>query len=462
MTTSRHSNYKLTTHQQNLISNQQNKLDAFGFFNLLTCDQLFDQVESLLPPHRERLFPPTETLSLFLSQAVSADRSCQGTVDQFAITQLVNGLPSCSTHTGGYCRARQRLSIEMVRESARFTGGKISQLVQDKWHWQGRAVKIVDGTTVTLPDTSANQAVYPQMATQKPGLGHPICKLVGITCLSSGALLDAAMCRVGGKGNDEQSLLRTLLNTLETNDILLGDAYYATYFLLAELQRRGIDGVFEQYGARKRSTDFRRGIRLGTKDHLIEITKPTSPPGWMSSLEYASIPSTLTVRELRVKGKTLVTTLCCATTTPKVKLWDLYKRRWNIELDLRHIKSTMGMGALSCRTPEMAEKEIWVYLLAYNLIRLILIQSALLCDVIPRLLSFKHAVQLWTSFTQQASLREITIDELEHFLTLVAQKRVGNRPGRIEPRALKGRGKPYPLLKVPRPAARMEISRKWA
>lgn len=454
-----HTNYSAVKHQQHRISDHHSKLDALGFFNQLTSDQLFERVESLLPDHRERTFPPTETLSLFLSQAVSDDRSCRNVVNQSTIARLVGGLPKCSTATGGYCKARARLPVDMVRDLTRFTGQLIDQKVCDKWRWQGRRVRIVDGTTVTLPDTPENQKRYPQLRAQKPGLGFPMCRLVGITCLSSGALLDSAMCPVSGKGNDEQSLLRTMIKTFENNDILLGDAFYATYFLIAELQEMGVDAVFEQHGSRKRSTDFRRGKKLGSKDHLIVINRPRSPPAWMSQETFDSMPETLTARELNVKGKILITTLSCPGTATKEDLKKLYKSRWNIELDIRHIKTTMGMEALSCLSPDMAEKEIWVYLLAYNLIRLIMIESALLCDVIPRQLSFKHTIQLWLTFHQQTGTANIEL--IKELLLRVGQLRVGNRIRRVEPRVIKRRPKAYSMMVKSRSILRQEIVQNW-
>ena len=194
-------------------------------------------------------------------------------------------------------------------------------------------------------------------------------------------------------------------------------------FLIAELQKMGVDALFEQHGSRQRRTDFRRGKKLGSKDHLMVIKRPKCPPAWMSQQTFDAIPETLTVRELSVKGKILMTTLCCPVTATKESLKNLYKSRWNIELDIRHIKTTMGMDALSCLTPGMAEKEIWVYLLAYNLIRLIMIESALLCDIIPRQLSFKHTSQLWLAYNQQAGVGNIELTKA--FLFLVGQPTSG-------------------------------------
>jgi hypothetical protein len=268
------------------------------------------------------------------------------------------------------------------------------------WQWRGRAVRLVDGATVSLPDTPNNQQSYPQSNSQQPGLGFPQCRMVGIICLASGALLNLATGPCQGKGSDEQSLLRSMLETLETDDILLGDAFYATYFLLCSLQQRGVDGVFEQHGSRRGSTDFRRGQRLGQRDHLIERHKPKIKPAWMSQTDYEQAPHSFVVRELYTGGKLLVTTLICPKATTKAALKELYRDRWHVELDLRNIKTTLGMETLSCRTPAMVEKELWVYLLAYNLIRLLMAQSAFLVDMLPRQLSFKHTVQTWIAWRQ--------------------------------------------------------------
>ncbi len=451
-----HSNRRACAHQQRRVHRRAVNSDSYSFFNLLTGPELLDRVESLLPDHRERLFPPTETLSMFLAQALSADRSCQRAVNESAIKRLAGGLPGCSTHTGAYCSARQRLPTQLPLTLVCHTGRLMAEQVPDEWHWRDRPVRLVDGTTVPMPDTPANQAAYPQPRSQQPGLGFPLCRLVGILCLGSGALLNAAIGPYRGKGTDEQALLRQLLDTLQTGDLLLGDAYYATYFLLCDLLERGVDAVFEQQGARQRSTDFRCGQRLGQRDHLITITKPKIKPDWMVQADYDRTPSTLTVRELSAGGKVLVTTLLCPKQTPKAALKELYQSRWHVELDLRNIKTTLGMERLSCKTPEMAVKEIWVYLLAYNLIRLMMAQAALLADVLPRELSFKHTLQLWVAWGQHG-MESHQNDNLSVLFALIAQQQVGNRPGRIEPRAVKRRPKPYPLLTQPRTVARENV-----
>lgn len=451
-----HPSQRAFIHQQERIKIHATNSDSYTFFNQLTGPEFLDQVESLLPDHRERLFPPTETLSMFLAQAMSADRSCQQAVNDAAVKRLSGGLPDCSTHTGAYCRARKRLPLEMVSALARHTGRVMTERTPETWHWRSRSVRLVDGATVTLPDTQDNQEVYPQPSSQQPGLGFPLCRLVGIICLASGAVLDAAMGPCQGKGSDEQSLLRSMLDTLESGDILLGDAFYATYFLLCALQERGVDGVFEQQGSRRRSTDFRRGQRLGPRDHVIELRKPKVKPAWMSQADYDQAPDSLKARELYTGGKLLMTTLLCPKRTTKVAMKLLYRDRWHVELDLRNIKTTLGMETLSCRTPAMAEKEIWVYLLAYNLIRLLMAQAAFLAGLSPRQLSFKHTLQIWIAW-RQTGRGSYDDDKLAGLFILIAQQQVGHRPGRIEPRAVKRRPKPFPLLTKPRPIAQEDV-----
>jgi hypothetical protein len=452
-------NNKLVRHKQQRIQSVGENSDSYSFFNLLTGPEMLSKVEELLPEvHRERQFPPTETLSMFLAQAMNEDRSCQKAVTEAAIKRVVGGLSPCSMGTGGYCQARQRLPLEMVSTLVRYTGELMNRHVPEQWRWHGKRVHLIDGTTVSLADTAANQAVYPQQEVQKPGLGYPIGRIVGVICLSSGALLNGALSSFSGKGSGEQSLLRSMLDTFSTGDLVLGDALFGDYFLLATLLDKGVDGVFEQQGARKRVTDFRKGKRLGPKDHLIQLVKPKRKPDWMKREDYDSVPELLTIRELKISGKVLITTLLSSKAFPRQELKGLYKKRWHVEVDLRNIKTTLGMETLSCKTPDMVEKEMWVYFLAYNLIRLLMAQSALLADRLPRQLSFKHTVQLWLAWCQQTQAIGTQADERLLFV-LIAQKTVGNRPGRIEPRAVKRRPKPFSLLMEKREQAKDEIKK---
>ena len=447
------------------VRHYRKSADTNRFIDLLSDDAVSDKIESLLPKYRDRLYTPTQTLSLFLTQALNDDRSCQCVVNEWFVARQAAGLDSISTNTAAYCSARQRLPTSLVRELVRHSGQELQQRTAQPWKWKERCVKLVDGTTLSMPDTEENQEKYPQPKTQQPGVGFPQCRVVGILDLSTGGVIDVAFSACKGKGSGEQALLRQLLDSsLNAGEVLVGDAFYPSYFLLWTLQMMGVDFLGEQMGARARSTDFRRGESLGACDHLISYDKPDVKPDWLSQAEYDEAPETLCVREFRCKGgkngkktKTLVTTMCCPKQYKKSELKQLYKQRWQIEINFRHIKTTLGMDVLSCKTPEMVEKEIWVYLLAYNLIRILMAQAAFQAARLPNTLSFKHCAQLWLAWGRTIQSNDEA--NQESLLSAIAQKRVGNRPDRIEPRQRKRRPKPYPVLKESRHQARKKVVR---
>jgi Transposase DDE domain len=453
----------LTDHSAEFESQQHRKrigrrvreIEAVDFFNVLTGPELLDKTEAYLPEHRERLYPPTVTLSMFMMQALNEDGSCQKAVNGWAARRVAEGLSANSVRTGAYCKARQRLPVEMAMALTRETGQLLSARAQAGWRWRGRTVKLVDGSGISMPDTPENQERYPQPESQAEGVGFPLARIIAVICLSTGAVMEAAMGPYSGKGSSELGLLRSLGAAFSAGDVMLADAFYCNYFLIAMLWAAGVEVLFEQNGAR--ITDFRRGKRLGKCDHLVHWPKPKSRPQWMTQEHYETFPSEITVREVKVDGQILVTTMLHHRRVRKAELSRLYGRRWNVELDLRNIKITLGMDVLSCQTPQMNEKEMWVHLLAYNLIRLLMTQAALNAGVQPRELSFKHTVQIWMEWTSQRLQNDPTLHNPTLF-RLIAQLKVGNRPGRIEPRARKRRPKPYPWLKVPRAQARREIA----
>lgn len=447
-----HINCESSRYQQQRISEHARSIHAYDFFNLLTGSALLDLVDAQLPPHRARLYSPTDTLSLYMAQALSPDASCQQVVNRHAVARVANGLAPCSTHTGAYCKARQRLPLAMVKTLTHATGQQIAAQAPATWRWRGRPVKLVDGTTVTLPDTPANQARYPQQSNQQPGLGFPIARLVGVLCLATGAVLDAAMGPYCGKTGSEHALFRALIDRIAAGDLILADRYYCAYFVIALLHARGADVLFQQHQRRK--TDFRKGRRLGARDHVVIWEKPKIRPDWLSREQYDACPDTQVVREVQVKSKVLVTTLLSSAQAPKNALGDLYVRRWDVELDLRNLKTVLGMQVLHCKTPTMNDKELWVYLLAYNLIRLLMVESAKQADVPVRRISFTHTLQVWLAWSHHGPPGGEQVDLL---FVLIAQQRVGQRPGRIEPRAIKRRPKPFPLLMKQRTLAQAEI-----
>jgi hypothetical protein len=412
---------------------------------MLQTPQLEAIIDPFLQTSRKRLYGPVETLSMFISQTLSTDRSCQNVVNQTALYD-----ERCSIATGGYCRARQRLDSTMVMQLSHSIAQHNETKASASWQWRGREVYLVDGTTLIMPDTPANQERYPQTSSLPEGVGFPICRLVGIVSLATGSLIDAAISPFRGKGASEQTLLRSMLHRFKPGDVVLADAFYSTYFLIAHMLAHDIDIVFVQHGARTRTTDFSKGVQLGKNDHLITLVKPKQKPEWLDQDTYEATPDSLCIREFKAAGKTLITTMTCAKTHSKKELGNLYKKRWHIEVDLRNLKTIMGLETLSCKTPEMAIKELWVYFLAYNMIRSIMLASALYACVLPRMLSFKHTLQLTLAFHGTGT-------SLERFLTLIAQKRVGNRPGRIEPRVIKRRHNDYRLMMKPRDILREEV-----
>jgi Transposase DDE domain len=438
--------------QQKKLQYHANNLNSSDFVDLLSSDTLTATIKEHVPQFREQIYTPTQTLSMFVAQALNEDRSCsKAVIDMIIQNQSNNKVRKISPNTGAYCLARQKLPLSLLTNLTT----KIAELVHEKstkqWGWNNRPVRLIDGTTLTMPDTVKNQAEFPQQAGQKEGLGFPICRLLAVSCLSSGVILNAAISPFKGKGSDEQSLLREVLDTFKHGDVVLGDAFFGTYFLLAEMKQRGVDVLFEQLGARKRKIDFGSGIALGKKDHLIEIPKSKKKPDWMTQEQFNDAPDKILIREIKVGKKVLITSMLSAKKYPKKELNTLYKQRWHVEVDFRNIKTTLGMNILSCKTPDMCKKEIWVYLLANNLLRLLMAQAAFEYNLKPRQLSFKYAIQIWNTYYLLGKILD------EEMFSLIVKRVVGNRPGRIEPRAVKRRPKPYKLLMIPRNEARLDI-----
>ena len=371
--------------------------------------------------------------------------------------RVAQGEPPCSSNTKSYCNARLRLPVRLVKRLVRETGKLLHMESEEAWKWKGRSVMLVDGTTVSMPDTPENQKAYPQPESQKEGVGFPIARLVAIISLSCGAVLDVAIGPYKGKETGEHALLRQILGSISAGDIVLGDRYYCSYFLIVLLQQLGADAVFQIHARRK--SDFRRGKRLGKNDHTIIWKKPKQRPNWMTEIIYCQMPDTLTIREIKSNKKIITTTLLDPKEVTRKELGELYTKRWFIEVDFRFIKTVLQMDVLRCKTPDMVCKEIWVHLLAYNLIRTVMAQAAHRYDVSPQTLSFKGTLQHLDAFKKTF----LHTDE-KHFPTIhgyllkaIAIRRVGNRSRRSEPRAVKRRRKPYPLLTKPREEARKEL-----
>lgn len=409
--------------------------------------------------YRERIYGPFTTLVLFIEQVLGADHSCQDTVARGLSARVALGQSPSSLNTGPYCKARSRLSLSLLERLAREVGRRVCTGQPAAWRWRNREVKLIDGTTVSMPDTEANQARFPQHREQKPGLGFPVARLVAIVSLSCGAVLEWAAGPGEGQKTGETALLWRLKARLTAGDVVIADRYYAGYFLIAALVALGVDIVMRQH--HRRRTDFRRGRRLGTRDHLVAWVRPQRPD-WMDERTYEAIPETLTMREVRTGGVTLVTTLTRARDVSRQELRELYGRRWHVELDLRSIKAVMQMDILRCKTPAMVEKEIAAHLLAYNLVRAVMAQAADAHDLLPRQLSFKAALQLLNAFERllRYGPRQPLTGPHTHLLAGLARRKLPHRPGRVEPRAVKRRSKPHDLLTRPRHVLRERLYRR--
>ena len=426
------------------------------------------EVQSVLEQHevrfRQCVYTPLVTLWVFLYQVLAADQSCRAAVARLLARLCLSHSSPISARTGSYCKARQRLPQACIADLARRSGGDLQDQTPAMNLLNGRPIKISDGTTVTMPDTPANQKAYPQQPGQKPGIGFPIIRMVGLISLSCGAVLDVAMGPYSGKKTGETSLFRQLLGHLKSGDVLLADAMFSNYWMLADLLGQGVDFIGHHDG--RRTLDFRKGQRLGRFDHIVQWHKPQRP-SWMRVWQYRRLPETLSVRELKItvtqKGfrcrKLLLnTTLLDAALYTRQDLGMAYRCRWHAELDLRSIKQVMQMDVLRCKSPEMVHKEIWMHLLAYNLIRTLMAQAAIATNLSPRDISFKGTLQTLVAFAPPGQLPNTHADRIyEAILTAVATHRVNDRPDRVEPRAVKRRPKKISYLNEPRHIARERL-----
>lgn len=419
-----------------------------------------DRIHQALGPARELwqgwIYTPAVTLWVFLAQCLSTDHSCRDAVTQLIGWRLARGLKPCSADTGAYCMAREELPEEACRQLVRDTGRGVAAEAPESWLWLGRPVVVGDGSTITMADTAENQAEYPQMASQLPGCGFPIARIVVLFSLSVGTVLEAAIGRYQGKQTGETSLLRTLPDALREGDVFLADRCFSGWCDIVLLKRRGIDVVLRKH--QMRATDFRTGQRLGKNDHLVVWQKPERPP-WLSREEYDALPDELLLREVRVrveqrgfrtKEVIVVTTLLDAEQYPAAEIAKLYRRRWQAELNLRSLKCVLQMDHLRCKTPHRVRNEFYMHLVAYNLIRKLMAAAAKGAEVEPWTVSFKGALQTITQLLLVLDSQITTDDWCDAVLDALAKHVVGNRPDRIEPRVLKRRGKTYSLMIHPR------------
>jgi Transposase DDE domain len=466
----RHSHPGSFREQANVLRRQFLQDGGLPFTDVLTDEVIADALAAV-GGWLDRVFSPLVTLWVFLGQVLSPDHSCRAAVARLVAHRLARGQRPCSAETGAYCQARRRLPEGFFAAVACAVGRALDARADRRWLWRGRRVYLFDGSTVTMPDTPENQAAYPQVYNQGPGLGFPIARIGALTSLACGAVVNLGFCQYAGQGQGEVSLLRRLWDVLAPGDVLLADRLIANGANILMLRERGVELV-SRLNKAHRKADFRRGRRLGPDDHVVRWAKPTS----IRSLDreaYRALPDSITVREARVRvaqpgfrtrSIVVVTTLLDPRQTTKEDLAELYRARWNAELDLRSLKSALQMRELRCKTPELVRKEVWTHILAYNLIRTVMAQAAARHEIVPRSISFKGAMQTLDAFqplleiqaARDAARRLCLYHDL---LDAIATHRVADRPDRYEPRVKKRRRNHYGWLTKPRAEIKRELAK---
>jgi hypothetical protein len=416
-----------------------------------------------------RIYNTAVVLWAFLGQVLrdGKEASCQSAVASIISFCLQSGQDAPTEDTGDYCRARAKLSESAIRELSTEIANDAEHLADDSWLWKRRHAKLVDGFTFTMPDTAKNQAQFPHPRTQKKGVGLPIARSIVILSLATAMVMDGVLGPYKGKETGESALLRQMMNSLTAGDVVVFDRYYCSFMMIAQLLNQNVDVCARLHHLRH--ADFRKGRRLGKYDHIIVWTKPLKP-AWMSATAYSDIPESLELRELRYaiveKGKrtksiTVVTTLTDIDEYSKEEIAELYGYRWNSELDIRSVKDTMNLSHVRCKSPDMVRVEFRTTFLAYNLIRLTAASAAFRSDQKPRSISFTSTCQFvlsgWavhaSGLMSDKALRRVC----DQLLKRIAKCRVGNRPGRLEPRVIKRRRHGYPLMQKPRHVLQKEL-----
>ncbi len=426
----------------------------------------FDDEDALFA--EDKVFSTEITLWAFLAQVLrdGKEAACTSAVDNIAAYMMQTGYKPPSGDTGDYCRARAKLSLPALRRLVTESAKRMEDKCNRNWLWKGHHAKLVDGFTFTMPDTPENQAVFPQNPSQIPGVGLPIARACAVVSLATASVCDLAVGPYVGKATSELALLRDIIEVFDEGDVAVFDRFFCSYMMLGLLSLRGIDVCARVH--QRRTIDFHLGTSLGKDDHLITWQRPQCPK-WMTDEVYSQIPETITLRELRfeipqssrVESIVVVTTLTDAESYSKNDISELYGHRWNVELDIRLIKHPLSLDHLRCKTPEMILRELWVTLLAYNLVRRVIVVAAMKHDKQPRRLSFTGACQNILSSWILWSTKTITNPEAMRnaMLVQIASNEVGNRPGRMEPRVLKRRRHRYPLMQKPREVLKRELEK---
>jgi hypothetical protein len=411
-------------------------------------------------PYRRRTLTPVVTTYLFLRQVL------EGNVAAARLRHLA-GLDFTDS---AYCQARARLPVALFHRLRRAVAGRC--LAGDGGgRWRGRRVWLIDGSSFSMPDTPELQQEFGQSGAQAPGCGFPTAHLLALFDAEAGYLLHALPAPLR---THDLAHAAGAHHGLGRGDVLVGDRAFCSYAHLALCRRRGLHGLFRahqrlliSFTPRRRHAPRRpapedHGLprsrwlrRLGRRDQVVEYAKPKAKPDWMTAADYAALPETLTVRELRcrvrvpgrrVREVTLVTTLLDPKRYPAKALAKLYERRWQVEGDLRHLKTTLKMDVLHSRTFVGVMKELQVFVIVYNLVRRVMAQAARRQGVPPARVSFADALAWLRAARPGDELPRLKVNPW--------------RPGRAEPRVRKRRPKQYDLMNKPRAVLRKALYSK--
>lgn len=433
---------------------RQVREDLVGLLDRRAVKQLCQELEYVW---RERRLDPFATLHLFVLQVLNGNT---------AMTHLPH-LAGERFTASAYCQARQRLPVDFFRRLVDSFARGLERL-DDVPRWHGHRVLLEDGSGFSMPDTPELQACFGQPGNQKPGCGFPVAHMLALLDARAGFLREVI---VSPLRTQDIALAGQLHPQLRTGDLLVGDRGFCSYAHLALLLQANLHAVFRIH--QRQIVNFHphrpsssevpgKGLpssrwvqRLGECDQLVEWRKPVSPPRWMTAEQFAQLPDTILVRELkwrirdsncRVREVTLVTTLLDPHQYPAMEIAGLYQQRWQIEVDLRDLKITLGMDVLKGHSVDVVIKELLVFVLVYNLVRLVMLKAAHRQRVRPCRISFIDALRWLQPPKPSRPLPDLIINP--------------ERPDRIEPRCIKRHMKEYDLMTRPRPELRKRLKKR--
>ena len=344
--------------------------EGLPFADVLTEARIRAALDDHGVQYRDRVFGPVTTLWGFLSQVLSEDHSCRDTVSRIIAHRVASGQAACSPNTASYCNARGRLPTGVLSTLTRQTAEELQAAAAPEWKWNGRDVFVADGSHVSMPDTPENQASYPQPVVQQPGIGFPMARLAVLLSLATGACHDLAIAPMRARGPARRLCCDRCMTRCRPATWSWPTPCSTTISSPANCASHGIELVAQVQAQRVGS----RTVESRPDGDIILWQRPNKPRG-MTGEQYRGYPKSLLMRQVSVDARDqenraeqfdVITTILDASIDGG-QIGDLYKRRWEGEVDLRSIKSVMQMDVLRCKTPEMVRKEIWAHLLAYNL-----------------------------------------------------------------------------------------------